>query len=341
VRSCSLPYSSRVRTVLLAVAAFGVLLSACSRSQHVTFRNGDVVLAGTVLMPRGRPPFPGIVLVHGDGPETRDGYRFLAEEFADRGIAALIYDKRGVGESGGRFPARFDELAGDAAAAVRYLRGRGDIDDERVGLWGGSQGGWIAPLAASSPEAHVRFVVVKAGPAIGPAALARWKSVHRVQQAGYSPEVVARVNKLMDIQFEILRSGSGWPQLEQEVRGARGEPWLPLVAILRHSSWQSSWMTYGRDIDFDPAGSLSRVDAPMLWLLGEQDPETPLDATLATLDTLKRSGKNITVKVFPGADHQLELPRTIETRPNYAPGYIETTMDWVAQQCGLQAPAEQ
>jgi alpha-beta hydrolase superfamily lysophospholipase len=300
----------------------------------VTFTNGGVSLAGTVVLPRGRGPFPAIVFVHGDGPDTREGYRHLAAQYAAHGVAALIYDKRGTGESTGTFPARFADLAGDAAAGVRSLRGRGDIDAGCIGMWGGSQGGWIAPLVASSPAARIRFLVIKAGPAIGPAELARWKSVSRVQRAGYPPGVIARVNQLMDVQFEILRSGSGWTELDGQVRAARVEPWFPLVAVMRHSSWRSSWMTYGRDIDFDPGPVLARVNAPMLWLLGERDPETPLDATVARLEELRRGGKDITVKVFRGANHQLELPRTATNRPNYAPGYVETQIEWVARHCG-------
>lgn len=318
------------RLLLIAVMTAA---SACAfRTQDVAFRSGAVTLHGNLLLPRGPGPHPAIVLVHGDGPETRDGYRHLARQFAEHGIAALIYDKRGCGASGGRWPARFSELAGDAVAGIQFLRGRADIDGTKIGLWGGSQGGWIAPLAATAPAARVRFVVVKAGPAMGPAQLARWKSVHRVERAGYGPDVVARVDRLMDLQFEILRSGRGWPRLDDEIRKVRGEKWLPLVAVMRHSRWRSSWMTYGRDIDFDAPGTLARVDAPMLWLLGEQDPETPLQLTVAQLERLRNAGKDITVKVFRGADHQLELPRTWTNRPNYAPGYLETTLEWVSRQ---------
>jgi uncharacterized protein len=299
----------------------------------VAFRNGDVTLSGTLLLPRREGPHPAIILVHGDGPETRDGYRQLARRFAERGIAALIYDKRGCGESGGRWPARFSELGNDAVAGIRFLRGRADIDGTKIGLWGGSQGGWIAPLAATMPSAEVRFVVVKAGPAVGPAQLARWKSVGRVVRAGHGADAVARVNRLMDLQFAILRSGQGWPQLDAEIGRARGEKWLPLVAVMRHSGWRSSWMTYGPDIDFDAPGTLARVDPPMLWLLGERDPETPLQMTVAELERLRKAGKDVTIQVFAGADHQIELPRKRANRPNYAPGYVETMLEWVSRQC--------
>ena len=125
----------------------------------VMFHNGEVTLGGTLLLPETPRPCPGVALVHGSGDDTRDDYRVFARYFAERGIATLIYDKRGVGASTGSWRAgTFTELAGDALAAVRLLAQRGDIDSRRIGLWGCSEGGWVAPLAASqSPD--VRFLV--------------------------------------------------------------------------------------------------------------------------------------------------------------------------------------
>jgi dienelactone hydrolase len=328
-----------MRTAWLAALAVCALSACSTRSDDVRFRNGDVTLAGTLIMPTRAAPHPAIVLVHGDGPDTRGSYRYLADQFAAGGIAALIYDKRGAGQSSGQWPARFDDLAADAVAAIDYLRTQPDIDSARIGIWGGSQGGWIAPLAATAPEAGVRCVVIKAGPGVGPADLARWKSVTRVSQAGYPLDVAARVQRLMDFQFAILRTGVGWEELDTLVHASRAEPWFPLVAVMRHSEWRSSWMTYGPDIDFDPATTLMKVDAPILWILGERDPETPLHETLETIRRLQASGKDITVNVVAGADHQIELPRTRQSRPNYAPGYIESTVRWVSSRCAARSTA--
>lgn len=137
------------------------------RKEDVRFRNGDVTLAGTLTLPPGPGPFPAIVLLHGSGPVTRDVV--LAEYFASQGIATLAYDKRGTGESGGTYrhdvdAQEFERLAGDAAAAVAFARGRGEIDLRRVGLWGISQAGWIAAIVARSPD--VSFSVLVSGPAV-------------------------------------------------------------------------------------------------------------------------------------------------------------------------------
>lgn len=317
--------------LLLAVASCGP-----HREQQVQFGNGDVTLAGSLFMPSGNGPHPAIVFVHGDGPDTRDGYEFLADLFARRGLAALIYDKRGTGRSTGDWrTARFSDLAGDATAAVALLRSRSDVDHSRIGVWGGSQGAWIALLAAvrSAPTA---FVIVKSGAATSPARLAAAKSIGRVKEAGFSEDVVARVERLMALQFQILRTGAGWEALEAEVNQVRAEPWYPQVAVMRHSTWRSSWMEYGRDIDFDPGPLLGSLDAPMLWLFGERDPEVPVAETVAVLDGL-RQRKDITVKVFPGADHQIELPRLDPQRPNYAPGYPDSMIDWAVAR--VAAPA--
>ena len=94
-----------------AVAAF--------EERDITFRNGDITLAGTLLLPRGQGRVPAVVFLHGSGAEGRWASRYLASQIASHGIASLIFDKRGVGGSSGDWRlAGPDELAADAVAAV-------------------------------------------------------------------------------------------------------------------------------------------------------------------------------------------------------------------------------
>ena len=118
------------------------------RTEAVRFQSGDVTLAGTLFIPDERGRHPAIVLFHGSGPEPRNPS--VADWFARHGVIVLTYDKRGVGESTGDFRAvSFTELADDGLAAIQLLRARPDVDAERIGVWGLSQGGWLGPLAAS------------------------------------------------------------------------------------------------------------------------------------------------------------------------------------------------
>lgn len=329
------------RFVLLIGLFLGWTGCTKPRPEEIRFWNGDVLLSGTLYLPPGPPPHPAVVLLHGDGPETREGYRFLARLFARRGVAALVYDKRGTGASSGDWRrARFEGLAGDALAGVSLLKRRDDIRPDRIGLWGGSQGGWIATLAAAR-AADVAFLIIKAGPATTPARKAASTSLARVRSAGYPEEVLDRVRALMELQFEVLRSGRGWERLAEAVGQVKDQSWFPHVAVMRHSRWNSSWMHYGPDIDFDPAPIYERLSIPVLFLLGERDQEVPVNETVAVLDRIQREfGRDITVRVFPGADHQIELPRWVRFRPRFAPGYLETTLGWTLQHVNLERAPE-
>jgi acetyl esterase/lipase len=118
------------------------------RSEDVRIPVGEEVLGGTIMSPVEAGRHPAVVLVHGAGPGRRSDLIELAERFARAGIVALAYDKRSVGYSA--VTSRdFALLAEDALTAVRLLRQRKDVDPERVGLWGISEGGWVVPMAAS------------------------------------------------------------------------------------------------------------------------------------------------------------------------------------------------
>jgi dipeptidyl aminopeptidase/acylaminoacyl peptidase len=172
---------------LLALVLFAAGLSGCRGSSEipvievttppfetVTFQNGDVTLAGTLDLPAGDGPFPAIVTVHGSPPLTRnDIYNLnISHFFAQHGYAVLRYDKRGAGESTGKYPgvgthedgiANVNILADDALAGVEFLKNHDLIDPNMIGLAGHSQAGWIIPLAASkSPD--VAFMIISSGP---------------------------------------------------------------------------------------------------------------------------------------------------------------------------------
>src|SRR5262249_15283012 len=112
-------------------------------TQRVTFPSSDSVrLEGTVYLPAAMPhTLPGVVILQGSSSNLRHEYRFHADHFARAGFAVLVFDKRGKGESTGDYgAATYDDLADDAAAAVRCLRAQEQVVSSRVGVWGLSQG---------------------------------------------------------------------------------------------------------------------------------------------------------------------------------------------------------
>jgi uncharacterized protein len=175
----SVPQPVQVRVALVAGAGGTVTAvrldgRLATRVPLVTvpasFGDGGVRLAGRLLLPAGRGPFPAAELVAGSVPATRDTYDLWAMFFVSRGFAVLSYDKRGVGASSGTYvraatDANLRNLAADALAGVEWLRLRHEIDPKRIGLSGGSQAGWVIELAASQSRA-IRFAALQSGPAM-------------------------------------------------------------------------------------------------------------------------------------------------------------------------------
>ena len=161
---------------LVALAAAGCTATPASqpRVESLVLPAKDAQLAATLHVPPGNGPFPAVVLVHGSGRVTAsqmmssNGHQLLG-----LGLAVLAYDKRGVGDSTGAYSGigpgnserMFDLLASDALAGVEALTAHRDIDPARIGIFGVSQAGWIAPLASSRSD-RVKFVVLLAGPAV-------------------------------------------------------------------------------------------------------------------------------------------------------------------------------
>jgi dienelactone hydrolase len=139
---------------------------------EVRIPSSGAVLAATLTLPPGAGPHPAVVYVSGSGPTLREEAHWLDSVFISRGIAVLAYDKRGNGQSTGRYPgdlaseSTIRTLASDAVAAERFLAAQSGIDRSRVGFYGLSQGGWIIPQAAVRAKDVVSWALVESGPTV-------------------------------------------------------------------------------------------------------------------------------------------------------------------------------
>jgi dienelactone hydrolase len=148
--------------------------TASTRYDRVALRQREVrvgAIAATVTLPPGRGPFPAVVMAHGSGPQGRDEFQVFAAVCELLGIAVIADDKRGIGQSQGRYPgeqataATIDVLARDAQAEVRFLETLPGIDPRRIGIMGASQAGWVIALAAAREHA-IRWAVPLVGPTV-------------------------------------------------------------------------------------------------------------------------------------------------------------------------------
>lgn len=259
----------------------------------VTFHNGPTTLNGTVVAPTGRTArMPGLVLVAGSGPRGRDAYRPEAEAFARSGIVVLIYDKR-AGYS--RAGSSYADLAGDAVAGVRLLRGRPDVRPGRVGLWGHSEGGWVVPLAAAG-SADVGFVVTAGASALPSDRTQLWSDRTYLAHAGVRRSLHAPIGT--DLSRMLVSAGM-----------------------------------FG-DVGNDPVAALERVRQPVLGVFAQYDRSTvPGESLRLFRAALARGGnRRVTLRVIRGADHDMRVSATGFGRSSgpFAPGYVRTITGWIA-----------
>jgi pimeloyl-ACP methyl ester carboxylesterase len=241
-------------------------------TEPVAFANGAVRLAGTLFVPRSAGRHPAVVLVHGSGPEGRWATAYIADDLARRGIVALTYDKRGVGASTGDWRAStMEDLIADARAAVHLVAQRSDVDPNRVGVYGHSQGGELAPAIAKN-NSEVKWIAAADGP-VGPQYRQDLFRVNTALAKRYSGQSLADSEKLYAEFVEVARTGAAHTQLRADVRAAGTAAWLDFLAIPDDTNWIWNW--YRTSGNYDNSAAWATVTVPVLLLFGADDALVP------------------------------------------------------------------
>jgi len=303
--------------------------------EPVRFASGNVSLAGTLILPGRGGPFPAVFLFHGSGPSVRD--LSTARWFGEHGIAALAYDKRGVGESTGDFRrSPFMDLCDDGLAAVEYLKSRRDIDRRRIGVWGMSQGGWLGPLAASRSK-DISFVIAVSGPGVSPGEQMLVYYANELRDRGVNEEDVLEATALRRRVWTYQFTGKGYEEARSELERARQKPWFESVNSQQDRLFaplkkpleldQPGVLRFRREMTYDPLPALRALHVPALFLFGAADRLIPVEKSVAIIrNELTRSGrKDFTIRVFDRDDHGMYDPDgSLDTR------YLQTMEDWLA-----------
>ena len=302
--------------------------------EAVFFDNGEVTIAGVVMSPATEGPHPAIVLIDGSGQTDRHNMRDFSLAFTQAGFVTLAYDKRGVGESTGDTDAWYyfsiDDLAADAAAGAEFLAARDDVAKNRIGLFGMSQGGWVTPRAATLTEV-VSFMILRSASVTTIGEDRLFERAARLTGEGFTPEEVEESRAMQVIYQQYIRTGEGFGEFEKAWQENENKPWFSSVfrsdAFLDPEHRYHQW--YATVQEFDPLPYLSELEIPALWLFGDPqlDGLTPVAASVEALDTLQQQGKEYTIRVFPGTDHNI-MPID---EPEAFPPYVEPLMQWLGQ----------
>ena len=258
-------------------------------------------LAGSVTVPSGRQPpadgWPAVLLVPGTGLVDRDEnlggipvYGELAGGLADAGYLVLRYDKRGMGQSGGRpESAGVEEYADDVRTMVRYLERRDDVDRDRVVVVAHGEGSWIALEAARRYRAIDAFALL-AAPGVPGAELVLERQRNRLAQLQMpNTERDEQIALQTRIIAAVLDEGA-WDDIPEDLRERADTRWFRSF------------------LEFDPADVVRRTRQPALILHGEADREIPVrhaDRLLALAEARRRREATAEIARLPGVDHRL------------------------------------
>jgi hypothetical protein len=285
--------------------------------ERLRIKRGDATLAAS-YSPAGEK---ALVALHGAGQGTRDYflYEHLHDLLPPAGIGVVTFDRRGEGESTGNSSRGRFALQVEDALAVREA-----VDAERVGMWGVSQGGWIAPMAAAQSD-RVAFVVGLASTGVTPSEQMMYATAQQLRLAGYGEEVVERALDLRR-RFEDSVHGrlEGEDELREDLLAALDEPWfanLWLPPMLLDEEGRRLWI---EEMDFDPRPVFAQVLVPALLFYGEADSWTPVGPSVEAWREAR--GDGVEIVVVPEAEHELTLPDG-----SLAPEYERTLVDWLSR----------
>jgi len=306
--------------------------------EDVRFTNRDVQLTGTLVAPSGGGRHPAIVLVHGSGAENRAYMLPWARFLIRHNIAVLGYDKRGVGESSGDWnTATYADLAGDAVAAVEYLKTRRDIDAAQIGLLGISQAGWIMPIAAVRSK-DVAFLISISGAGVTPAETTIDQARNEMTMTGMPAATVADIVALTRLKYDFARTGSGWDAYAAAramlVARMGAPPETAFPSTPEHPQWQAMTRTYF----YDPVPTLRQLRIPTLAMWGELDNNILADKNKPAWDAALTAAGNrdYTLVVIPMANHAMLEAKVgsnaeFKSLQRFAPSYFTTIEDWLVK----------
>ncbi|MGH7724433.1 MAG: alpha/beta hydrolase family protein [Candidatus Eiseniibacteriota bacterium] len=328
-------------------------------TEDVTFVNGPVRLVGTVAVPKGGGRHPAVILIHGAGRTipTRD-FGYWSSFLSGRGLAVLAFDKRGGGAStGDANTGTYEDLADDVVAGLQYLQSRSDIDPDRIGLYGMSNGGYIAPLASSRSGGRVAFIAVRSGSARRVGDNIAYEVGNDLRSEGFSEadikEGVAIRQRVTDfvIQHPTI-APLAWDSLRAEVSAVARAPWFPWARVAwvplvsPADSMGGAFVNKLRtEWQFDPIPYWRTVRVPVYIMLGGLDRSVPTaESTLLFRSALADAGnRDATVRVFDDGNHGLLVSRTgygreVRSLSHYVPGFQSDLARWLEEHVGLAGP---
>jgi pimeloyl-ACP methyl ester carboxylesterase len=318
------------------------------RQEEVAYESLEqgIKLAGTLTFPSSDGPFPAVLLITGSGAQNRNeeimGHKpflVLADYLTRRGIAVLRVDDRGVGGSSAGPPtATSRNFAQDVLAGIAFLKSRREVNPNRIGLIGHSEGGIIAPMvAAQSPD--VAFIVLMAGTGVKGDEVLTEQGKLLLRANGAGEDLIQENTKVQKALFAVIKSTSDNEVAEKQVRESLStmNPTIRDAALAQLNMALSPWMRYF--VTYDPQPALEKVKCPVLAINGEKDLQVPPGQNLPAIEKALRAGGNKDFKAveLSGLNHLFQTCKTgsvaeyQQIEETISPTALDLMGNWILQ----------
>ena len=325
-------------------------------SDDVTFTNSkfNIQLAGTITMPKGKGPFPAVIMITGSGPQNRNeellGHKpflVISDWLTRNGIAVLRFDDRGVGKSQGtQLNSTSADFATDAEAAFIFLKSNPKINPKAIGLMGHSEGGLIAPIVASS-NPGIAFIVSLAGPGVTGQQIIIRQNQDIGRLSGVKDEQIWKATETNKKLYAVLRKEKDNKKAEIKIL-ARYKEILEkektskenaeeAVNQLKATFGASTYTWFRYFLFTDPSVYWKKVKCPVLALNGEKDLQVAAHENLPAIEKALKSSGNKSVKTvqLPGLNHLFQhcdkglVSEYGNIEETFSPEALKIISDWI------------
>ena len=321
-------------------------------SEDVRLDNNGIAIAGTLTLPEGEGPFTAVIMITGSGPQDRNeslaGHRpflVISDALTRAGYAVLRTDDRGVrGTDGDLSQASYDDLSSDIVAGLEFLQSRDDI--AQVGLFGHSEGGYLAPLVAAERD-DVAFIISMAGPSVsGLEVLELQNRLIFEQEGATEEEIQAQIDYLRVLGDALNREAYVEAAVLTEARikesFASAEPdELPGEVVqeqMLEAQVASIATPYFRNIMvFNPQPYLEQLEMPVLAFYGGKDIQVDATQNVEPLRSALANNEDFTIEVFDNLNHLMQPAETgnldeyAEIAITVAPEVLELITTWLQE----------
>jgi pimeloyl-ACP methyl ester carboxylesterase len=287
----------------------------------ITFNTADGALVGSLH----KGPGPAAVLVAGSGPADRASLRRWVDAAAQAGLCVFAYDKPGCGESTGDW--RTQDLAARATevlAARDAVRQSPEVQGKSVALIGGSQGAWVALMAAIE-DAAVEAIVCVSLAAVSVAEQELFRMTHQLPELGFDGTQTEAARAFLQRRIDRLFAGDDWDDIYADEASFDSAPWRSAVGDTDRASFDFDARIYR----FSPVPLLSQLRSPLLAIWGSADTLLPAAESAAVVTECVGSNRSLLFTI-PHADHSLRLPDAPDAGSTFPPGLWPVISTWLA-----------